>query len=52
MIVKIKEPIDPEIVLLGLIFDNFGPLNIFPKIKPPMSDAAQLNKSMKSISLN
>ena len=25
-----NEPINPEIVLLGLILDNFGPLIIFP----------------------
>jgi hypothetical protein len=26
---------------LGLIFDNFGPLNNFPNTKPPISEAAQ-----------
>jgi hypothetical protein len=36
---KINEPIDPEIVLLGLIFVSFLPLNILPKTSPPMSDS-------------
>ena len=30
-------------VLLGLILVSFGPLNIFPKTKPPMSEAIQHN---------
>ncbi len=42
---KIIDPRAPEIVLLGLIFVNFGPLNILPNIKPPISDATQQNKS-------
>jgi hypothetical protein len=33
-----KEPIDPEIVLLGLILVSFLPLNIFPQIIPHRSD--------------
>ncbi len=36
---KLKEPIEPDIVLFGLIFDNFFPLNSFPNIKPPISEA-------------
>jgi hypothetical protein len=36
---KIKDPMDPEIVLLGLIFVSFLPLNIFPKKRPPISDS-------------
>ena len=36
---NIKEPIDPEMVLLGLIFVSFLPLNILPKIKPPISES-------------
>ena len=35
---NMKEPIDPEIVLLGLILVSFFPLNIFPQTSPPMSD--------------
>ena len=35
---KAKEPIDPEIVLLGLIFESFGPLRVFPVIYPPTSE--------------
>ena len=35
---NINDPIDPEIVLLGLIFVSFLPLNILPKIRPPISD--------------
>ena len=38
MIVRINEPIAPEKVLFGLIWVNLGPLNNFPKIKPPISD--------------
>ena len=38
---KIKEPITPDIVLFGLIFVNFGPLNIFPKNSPPISELIQ-----------
>jgi hypothetical protein len=29
---KMKDPIVPEIVLLGLIFDNFFPPKVFPKM--------------------
>ena len=38
---RINDPILPEIVLFGLILVNFGPLNIFPKKIPPMSEAMQ-----------
>ena len=38
---KRTDPIAPIIVLFGLIFVNFGPLNNLPKIKPPRSDATQ-----------
>tara|TARA_B100000787_G_C16156707_1_gene279312 strand:+ start:838 stop:1164 length:327 start_codon:yes stop_codon:yes gene_type:complete len=34
---KINEPMDPEIVFLGLIFDNLGPPINLPKKKPPKS---------------
>ena len=43
-IANIREPNAPEIVFFGLIFDNFGPLNVFPTIKPPISEAIQANK--------
>ena len=46
---KIIDPTDPEIVLFGLIFENLGPLNIFPQIYPPISEATQLNKSENKI---
>ena len=36
---KMKDPIDPDIVLLGLIMLSFFPLKVFPIIKPPISDA-------------
>jgi hypothetical protein len=36
---NMKEPIDPEIVLFGLILVSFFPLNIFPQTSPPMSDS-------------
>ena len=35
---KINEPIDPEIVLFGLILVSFFPPKLFPTIKPPVSD--------------
>ena len=34
---KINDPTDPDIVLFGLILVNFFPLNVLPKIKPPIS---------------
>ena len=41
---KINDPIEPEIVLFGLILVNFFPLKIFPNINPPISDATEINK--------
>ena len=41
---KTKEPIDPEIVLLGLIFVNFLPPIILPNIYPPISEKMQTHK--------
>ena len=38
---NIKDPTAPEIVLFGLILVNLGPLKIFPKINPPISEATQ-----------
>ena len=38
---KSKEPRAPVTVLLGLIFVNFGPLKVFPKMYPPISEAIQ-----------
>ena len=49
---KNKEPKDPEIVLFGLILVIFGPLNIFPKIYPPISDATQVNINVNIIIFN
>ena len=43
----IRDPIAPEIVFLGLILVNLGPLKIFPNTKPPTSDATHVNKIMK-----
>ena len=43
------EPMAPETVLLGLTFVNFGPLNIFPTIKPPISEAIHPNNSENKI---
>ena len=51
-LVKIIEPIAPEIVLFGLIFVNFGPLNNLPNTNPPISDATQPNKSENRIIFN
>ena len=39
----IYEPINPEYVLFGLIFDSFLPLNILPNINPPISVEIQTN---------
>ena len=36
-IAKINEPIEPDIVLFGLIFVNFLPPKVLPNIYPPMS---------------
>ena len=37
-----NDPIEPEIVLFGLIFVNFLPLNVLPKTKPPISEQTQI----------
>ena len=47
--VKNIEPIAPDIVLLGLILVNFGPLNILPKMYPPISDEIHPIKIKKVI---
>ena len=49
---KINDPIAPEIVFFGLIFVNFGPFNIFPKINPPMSELTQHINKEKIIIFN
>ena len=41
---KVKEPKLPDIVLLGLIFINLGPLNILPNKIPPISEDMHINK--------
>ena len=45
------DPNAPEIVFFGIIFVNFGPFNIFQKMKPPMSEKIQLNKTIENIIL-
>ena len=52
LIVIIKEPNAPDNVFFGLILVSLGPLNIFPKKKPPMSDAAQAHNRENSNILN
>ena len=47
--VRIRDPIAPAYVLLGLILVNFGPLNNFPKMKPPKSEATHPNSNIKRI---
>ena len=51
VVVKIIEPKAPEYVLLGLILVSFGPLKIFPKINPPISDAIHPAKKINKINL-
>ena len=46
-----KDPIAPDKVLLGLILVNFGPFNIFPNIKPPISDDTHQSNNEKVIIL-
>tara|TARA_B100000767_G_C19451146_1_gene404071 strand:+ start:102 stop:257 length:156 start_codon:yes stop_codon:yes gene_type:complete len=40
---KKKEPKHPDIVLFGLYFVNFFPLNSLPKVKPPISEAKHIS---------
>ena len=47
-----NDPMAPEYVLFGLIFVNLGPLNVFPTIKPPTSDAIHPNNNKKTIIFN
>ena len=47
-----KDPIEPEIVLFGLILVIFGPFSVLPIIYPPMSEDMQVIKSENSIALN
>ncbi len=44
---KINEPIDPDIVLLGLIFVSFFPPKVFPKTYPPTSEKIQIINIVK-----
>ena len=48
---KNKDPTNPEIVLLGLIFVNFGPLNNLPIIYPPISEATHPKSIINKIIL-
>ena len=43
---KINDPIIPEIVLFGLIFVSFLPLNVLPNINPPISENIHIKKIM------
>ena len=40
---KKNEPMDPAMVLLGLILVNFMPLKNLPKVNPPMSEVIETN---------
>ena len=44
---KIKEPIDPDTVLLGLILVSFFPPKVFPNTYPPMSEKTQIISIVK-----
>ena len=48
---KKNDPKLPEIVLFGLMVVSFGPLKIFPKVIPPISDAIQTSKIIYNIIL-
>jgi len=48
---KIKAPITPEIVLLGLILVSFFPFNNLPKKYPPRSDAIEIITEYKKNNL-
>ena len=39
---KIKEPIEPDTVLFGLILVNFLPLKVLPMTNPPISDMTDI----------
>ena len=39
---NINDPYIPENVLFGLMDVNFFPLNVFPNIYPPISDATEV----------
>ena len=39
---RMKDPIEPEIVLFGLILVNFFPLKNLPNNKPPISEQIQI----------
>ena len=47
MIENMNEPIDPEIVLLGLILVSFFPLNIFPQTSHQCLIILQLKQNIK-----
>ena len=44
---KIKEPIDPDIVLFGLILVSFFPPKVFPNTYPPTSEKTQIINIVK-----
>ena len=46
-----NEPIEPDIVLLGLIFVNFFPLKYLPNNKPPISEKIQIQIKNKTLIL-
>ena len=49
---KIKEPKEPEIVFFGLIFVNLLPLKTFPNVKPPISEAIEMEMEYMMTILN
>ena len=46
-----NEPIQPDIVLFGLMDVNLGPFKILPKRIPPMSEDIQINNITNKIIL-
>ena len=44
---KINEPIDPDMVLFGLIFVSFFPQKVFPNTYPPTSEKTQIINIVK-----
>ena len=52
MLANAIDPIEPEIVLFGLILVNFGPFIFFPTTYPPISEAIHPIRRKNKINLD